>query len=281
MGGVSKLLLHSTETRSWPGYPTFAPQFTYNPWTHAWRQHMPLPRSASTLADPSWTEVRENRDRVCQVEIVGYCDPKRWAAYGHNVEKMDLRAIADLGQFADWLHDEWGLPIRSEVEWVHYPASYGINADQRLSSSGFDAYTGILGHQHASGNSHGDPGKINISGILAAAKAGERPLGKIIIDGKEHDDIASVSAAGINAARDDGNFSRHIYYVQLWLDKLPDKTDPALPGRHGYWDARTQKAFNAFRRSVGFTGTDAEGAVGLTSLTKLRNKVGATKPIRA
>lgn len=172
MPQISKCLLHSTETQGWPSYPTFAPQFTYNPWTHQWRQHMPLPRSASTLADPSWTAIRENRDNIVQVEIIGYCDPQRWPVYGKNVEQMDSQAINDLGQFIAWLHVEWEVPltaIPTEL-WVGYPKSYGVNAPQRLSESAFDRFTGVLGHQHACGNSHGDPGRINIDAIMAAAK---------------------------------------------------------------------------------------------------------------
>jgi hypothetical protein len=185
MSRVTKLLLHSTETQGWPGYPNFAPQFTYDPWKHLWRQHMRLPLSASTLADPRWTAVRENRDDIVQVEIVGYCDPGRWADYGKNVEKMDARALRDLGKFAAWLHREWSLPLRQSVTWVSYPKSYGLKAAQRLSSSKFDAYTGLLGHQHASGNSHGDPGRINIAAILDAAIAegdDDMPLSESDID---------------------------------------------------------------------------------------------------
>jgi len=169
MPRITKLLLHSTETQGWPVYQTFDPQFTYDPCKHLWRQHMALPLSASTLADPSRTAVRENRDDVVQVEIVGYCDPQRWPVYGKNVEKMDAQAITDLGEFAAWLADEWELPLKTTVQWVSYPKSYGTNAAQRLTGPQFDAYTGLLGHQHASGNSHGDPGRIDIAGILAAA----------------------------------------------------------------------------------------------------------------
>ena len=171
MNTISKCLLHSTESQGWPSYPTFAPQFTYDPWKHAWRQHMPLPRSASTLADPSWTAVRENRDDVVQVEIVGYCDPQRWPSYGHNVEKMDDRALRDLGEFIAWLHREWDVPLTAipTDEWVSYPKSYGVNAAQRLNSTQFDTFKGALGHQHASGNHHGDPGRIAIAKIMLYA----------------------------------------------------------------------------------------------------------------
>jgi len=106
---------------------------------------------------------------------------------------------------------------------------------------------------------------------------------KIIINGKEYDDLTSVSVAGVNLARDTGVFSRHVYYVQLWLDTvLPDDftTPPALAGRWGYWDAGTQEAVNAFRKSLGWSGADIVGSVGLSSLDILAGKASSTKPVR-
>jgi hypothetical protein len=40
-----------------------------------------------------------------------------------------------------------------------------------MSSSEYDAFQGVLGHQHASGNAHGDPGALNVPRIMAHAKA--------------------------------------------------------------------------------------------------------------
>lgn len=172
MGGISKLILHSTESAGWPSYPDFAPTLTYDPWKHQWRQHMPLNKSATTLSDPSSTAVRENRDDVVQVEIVGYCDPAAVKKYGHDVTNLDDQAVADLAAFIAFLHTEWSLPLVSvPKKWLPYPSSYGSSGGQRLSGSAYDAFKGILGHQHVSGNDHGDPGPIPIDAILAAAKA--------------------------------------------------------------------------------------------------------------
>ena len=106
---------------------------------------------------------------------------------------------------------------------------------------------------------------------------------KIIINGKEYDDLTSVSVAAVNLARDTGMFSRHVYYVQSWLNLLDDDWPnlAQLPERFGFWDASTQAAFNAFRKSLGWTGNDTVGSVGVTSLSTLAQKVRATKPIRA
>lgn len=151
-----KLVLHTTETSSWPGYPSFAPHLTYNPWTHIWRQHFPLTQTASTLADPSSTAVRENRDNVVQVEIIAYCDPK-YNAKGRGVDYLDDEAVHDLAAFASWLHKTAGLELSFPSSFLPYPSSYG-NSKVRMSGPQFDAAKGIIGHQHVSGNDHGDPG---------------------------------------------------------------------------------------------------------------------------
>jgi murein DD-endopeptidase MepM/ murein hydrolase activator NlpD len=170
MARIDKIVLHTTETLGWPGYPNFAPQLTVDPWIQQTRQHMPLNVSASTLADPSSTAVRENRDNVLQIEIVGYCDPQR-AATAKYIYKLSDAGYRYLAKILAWVHKEYGVPLVSTVKWVKYPASYGSKASQRLTSAQYDAYRGILGHQHASGNDHGDPGQLDIPKLLAMAKA--------------------------------------------------------------------------------------------------------------
>lgn len=154
---VEKLCLHTTESPGWPGYPTFAPHLTFNPWTLEWRQHLPLTRSATTLADPGSTAIRENRDKIIQVEIVAYCDPKMVKKYGHDIDKISDSAVQEIAALAAWLHQEGGMPLVLAEPWVDYPDSYG-NSASRMSGPEYDRFEGILGHQHVSGNDHGDPG---------------------------------------------------------------------------------------------------------------------------
>lgn len=107
-------------------------------------------------------------------------------------------------------------------------------------------------------------------------------VSKIIINGQEYDDLTSVSVASVNLARDTGQFSRHVYYVSKWLNALTG-TDPVVGvvDEDGYWDSEEQVEFNTFRRSLGWTGSDVVGGVGLTSLSTLASKAGSTKPVRA
>lgn len=172
MPKIEKLVIHTTETAGgWPSYQRGAitPTLTYDPWAHKWRQHLPLNGSARALLDPSGTAVRENRDGVVQVEVSCYSDPKLAQQHGHYVGDLDEQAIDDLGRLVAWLHTEWSLELAAAPHWLPYPASAGKSA-VRMSSAQFDAFKGVLGHQHVSGNDHGDPGDLDIDSIMATAE---------------------------------------------------------------------------------------------------------------
>jgi len=154
------------------------------------------------------------------------------------------------------------------------------------SSSGWDSIKSHLWHNHFSIlRKYADDAEAckAIAAVVLGLPLPPVVTPKIIINGKEYDDLTSVSVAGVNLARDTGVFSRHVYYVQLWLDTvLSDNftTPLALAGRWGYWDAGTQAAVNAFRKSLGWSGADIVGSVGLSSLDILASKAGSTKPVR-
>jgi hypothetical protein len=99
---------------------------------------------------------------------------------------------------------------------------------------------------------------------------------KIKIGGKYYPDIASVSVYYINSSRKTGKFSRHVWYAQRWLAALKFYKAPA----DGKWGPKTQAAMDAFRRSLGWKGSDTTGAVGMTSLTLLRNEANSKKKLR-
>lgn len=186
MLAVRKVLLHSTETGGWPGYDggSRAPQLTYNPRTHQWRQHFPLNRSARALRDPDDTPVRENRDEVVQIEIIASADLKTARDNGWQYTgDLDAQAIADLGEFVAFMHGEWQVPLVKAPVWLPYPESYGANTSARMTSAEYDAFAGVLGHMHASGNLHGDPGAIPINQIMTAAVlAGDGEIVSVLTD---------------------------------------------------------------------------------------------------
>jgi hypothetical protein len=63
--------------------------------------------------------VETNTLNVCQVEIVGTCDPTthaKWtqAGYAHlYTPELPDWAIRDLAAFAKWAHDNHGVPLTS------------------------------------------------------------------------------------------------------------------------------------------------------------------------
>lgn len=196
---LEKLLWHTTEGSNWPSYErngvkgSVAPQVTYHARAHAFHQHFPINRSARALQDPQGTSVKENRDGVVQVEIVASADRAYAAKHGLlYIADLDEQSIDDLGEFSAWLKREWGVPLEKAPIWLPYPASYG-NSDARMTSAEYNAFRGHLGHMHASGNSHGDPGAFPIDRVLAAAR-GTTP-------GKDDDDVALTDAERQNLGK--------------------------------------------------------------------------------
>ncbi len=169
---IEKVLLHTTEGGSWPPYRdgAVAPNLTYNPVTRRWRQHFALNRSARALCDSPSTAVRENRDGVVQVEIICTCDPVL-ARKNKNllyVEDITDDALADIGEFLAFMHEHYFVPLLAAPKWLPFPTSYG-QTGVRLTGRQFDVWRGVLGHQHASGNVHGDPGRLDVPAIMRYA----------------------------------------------------------------------------------------------------------------
>jgi hypothetical protein len=204
MPRIDKLLLHTTEGADWPGYKggKVAPTLTYHPSRHKWRQHFRINQSSRALADPNLTAVRENRDNVVQVEIVCSCDSVQVKKLGLlDVRDLDEQAVQDLGEFAAWLHTEWDLPLVLTPDWLPFPASFGPSK-VRMSGPQYNAFMGILGHQHApagmgddKGNEHGDPGALDAHGMLqfALSAVGSRNMSMI---GTEEDDVKTTDVVG-------------------------------------------------------------------------------------
>jgi|GEM_PF-3112223 len=164
-------VVHSTETMSWPGYAggASAPTITLDLRTGKARQHVPLEYGARALAlsTAGVTDRLVNIDGVVQIELLGAVTPGYPARYGHydlvGTFPTDDRAHRYLGRLLAALHAELPtLPLQLSTwgRWVAYPESYGVYADQRLTSWQFAAARGLLGHQHVPANDHGDPGRL-------------------------------------------------------------------------------------------------------------------------
>lgn len=179
------LVWHTTEGTSLPDYSggAVAPNFTARPNFTAkrleWFQHFDFDVSSRALVNKAGG-VETNTLNVCQIEIVGTCDPAthgRWTKAGYQhlyTPELPDWAIRDLAAFAKWAHDQHGVPLSSGLTFKAYPGSYGANG-VRMSGTQWNAFKGHCGHQHVPENDHGDPGAFPIAAILDAAKGGTTP----------------------------------------------------------------------------------------------------------
>jgi hypothetical protein len=201
---VNVLCWHSTEGTSLPSYDggSVAPNFTAKPDFAAkrlvWYQHFDFDVSSRALRNLSGG-VETNTLNVCQVEIVGTCDPAthtKWARAGiqylYMAELPDW-AIRDLAAFARWANANHGVPLSSGLTFKAYPSSYGANG-VRMTGSQWTNFTGHCGHQHVPENDHGDPGAFPMAAILAAAKNGTIQEDDVALTDAEIDKIATAAA---------------------------------------------------------------------------------------
>lgn len=71
--------------------------------------------------------------------------------------------------------------------------------------------------------------------------------------------------------------TREVAVVQAWLTASKHTAGPV----DGLWGSQTQKAYDSFRRSLGWKGNDIVGAPGLSSLTKLKTKARSGRGVKA
>jgi hypothetical protein len=168
--GSRKLLLHSTEGSSIAG--AVGAYRTNNSWptltvdcpARAIVQHLPFDAAARALRNKAGG-VQTNREGtiLVQIELVGFAGTPLSIGNPDDLVWLGRQVVAPICRAT-------GVPPVSTVRWAAYPGSYGTGASQRLSAVAWDAYNGVLGHQHAPENDHGDPGALNVGAILAAAR---------------------------------------------------------------------------------------------------------------
>jgi hypothetical protein len=179
---VNVIVWHSTEGTSLPGYGggSQAPNLTAKPDFKAkkliWYQHFNFDTSSRALVHTG--TVATNTLNVCQVEVVGTCDPAthaKWTKQGIQhlyMPELPDWAVRDLAAFARWAKASHGVPLTSGVTFKAYPGSYGTGNGVRMSNAAWLAFKGHCGHQHVpSGNMHGDPGAFPMKAILTAAQS--------------------------------------------------------------------------------------------------------------
>jgi hemopexin len=153
-------VLHTTEGGSIDGalgsfaQTNFWPTLTIEPNTFKIVQHYSLNRGARALSDHA---TPENAARCVQIEIVGFAaQTPSWAPEQLAFIRDVVRQIEDL------------VPIGHYSERTFLDAN-GVNStpSNRMSVEEWKRFGGWCGHQHVPGESHWDPGAIDIATILS------------------------------------------------------------------------------------------------------------------
>lgn len=281
---VNVALLHTTEGIGLVNYRsgavaptgTLVPDFANK--KLVMHQHFNIDESARALVNLDGG-VETNTNNICQWELVGTCDPHTkgvWEKAGHVAGKDFIYwaeaptwALDEVAKLLAWLNSNHQVPLTSEVGWKAYPDSYGTNNGVRMSFSKWNAFKGVCGHQHVPENLHGDPGLINIKYLLDHAKA--------IVNGTDKPALPVVKPTVdvSNAIRAFEDFPHHsaigsITHIQEALKKLGLYTWH-LDGIAG---PTTKAAYKSYQKHLGYSGADADGIPGETSLTKLSRTTG-------
>jgi hypothetical protein len=166
------VVLHTTEGGGYPSAATYqdgrsAPHATVDPWGRTFRQHYSLNEAAWSLKAPPG--ISTNTMGAVQLEIVGTSDPRDESLASMFVPTMPDEPMGYLAGLVQLVADRLGVPMTTSVAWLPYPASYGSSGGQRLSTPGWYADRGVLGHEHVPGNVHGDPGAFDVGRMFALA----------------------------------------------------------------------------------------------------------------
>ena len=167
-----KAVAHTTEGSSISGavqaYRAYPPHLIVDPWVKRKVQHVDLDRAAYAL----WNADADD-SRCIQIEIVGF------AAQTHLWPDDALRWLGE--EVARPLHEYAGVPYR--VVWKGFKrdgeTGYALatsSSPLRLTQAELDGFSGWLGHQHIPGDSHWDPGGLNVPKILAYAANQEEDM---------------------------------------------------------------------------------------------------------
>ncbi len=168
--GTRKLLLHTTEGTTIEG--AIGAYRQHNSWPHLTVdckrrrivQHVEFNQAARSLRNSAGgVETNRQGTILVQVEIVGFAERPETIGSAADLEWFGREVVAVVCR-------RHSIPISTTVRWVAYPASYGLRAAQRLTGAQWNGYSGILAHQHAPENDHGDTGALDIERILTAAR---------------------------------------------------------------------------------------------------------------
>ena len=168
-GGGHKFLVHTTEGPSLDGaFVTVkgnrsAPHFILEVKGGRRRlvQCIPINRAARGLEHNGGPET--NKANCIQVEVVGFTERAKAAKLGHLelwVPNWSTDIYKQLHMLMLWTHNHFSVPMRADHPFAGQPGF------ARLSGEAFFNAVGLVGHCHAAGNSHSDPGPLNAHFVI-------------------------------------------------------------------------------------------------------------------
>ena len=184
-GAPPRIVLHTTETRSLPGYRNgkSAPHFTVGvghvesipklaPGSVRVWQHFPLNRTARALRGaPKPAETNHMGSHCIQIEMITYVgDTTNRPGNRGRLPAPLVEAVAGVVRFIVGQIPQIDLDGHPPPERWRSVGAYGERAPQRFSSSEWRRFNGICGHQHVPFNTHWDPGGFDIETLVELVK---------------------------------------------------------------------------------------------------------------
>lgn len=175
-----KIVLHTTESVRYS--PNTDSYYGHQLWPHAtlshkaqWEiyNHLPLNRTSACMRNLSGG-VQTNNDGCIQLEIA-------WTA--GDGQFLPTEALDVLADWIEWVCDEVDIPKTFIDDFHFYPPENGYRLGKepwRLRGPAWNNFRGILGHQHADENVHGDPGKINVAYLRERLQGNEEEVPQIV-----------------------------------------------------------------------------------------------------
>ncbi|WP_030962675.1 peptidoglycan-binding protein LysM [Streptomyces sp. NRRL S-378] len=237
------------------------PHILYDPTTDRLAQYGPLNQSARALRN--YGSLRTNRTGAAciQIEVLARA-AKPFTEYwrpGPNFRAL-MRAIRS-----------WGVPD----DWPAGELAKSYSDASNRSASVWSSRGGHYGHSNVPGNDHWDPGNIDRAALLAAGGSTSTPT-------PPAPSTPSVSLAAVirAAQRDPGlpqggtTSAADVRPVEAALQR--EGLLSASYAKDGSFGSLTRTAYAGWQRRLGYSGADADGIPGKTSLTKLGAKHGFT-----
>lgn len=147
----ARLVWHSTEGTSLPGYHGSHPHFTLDFKRKLLYQHIPVTSGAMALVSAAVAGVPGNQAHAIQVELVGFAkDSQNWTDAHY----------AEIAKLARWIEAHCDVRRGCSIKFV------GNGDTNHMSNSAWLDYAGHCGHQHVPGNLHWDPGFFHIEKVI-------------------------------------------------------------------------------------------------------------------